>query len=147
MIADRTHIELWQALARDEKRKHDVEVENLVGRISDLEQELSNRPEKVVERYVDLQVLQEAEAEAQRAFRSRENAWQALCEVRLIHREGEPGRCRCGLRIDKCKVALIVDRYPGLEKWEMEQISRLRMDLDHRLPDGHPAVLDPNWQP
>ncbi len=147
MAADRKHIELWQALVRDEKRKQDAEVEKLRTQISGLQQELSDRPERVVERYIDLDELRKAQDEAERAFRSREKAWQALCEIRLIHREGNPGRCRCGVRLDSCKIAQIVDRYPGLEKWEKEQINRLRNYEDHRLPDGHPAVLDPTWQP
>jgi hypothetical protein len=37
-------------------------------------------------------------------------------EVRLVHREGELSRCRCGRRLDRRKVAMIVDRYPGLGK-------------------------------
>ena len=110
-------------------------------------QKLRDRPERIVERYVDQQELEDARAEAVRAFRSREKAWQALCEIRLIHREGTPGRCRCGQRLDACKIAQIVDRYPGLELWENEQYRRLRNDQDHMLPDSHPAVLDPRWRP
>jgi hypothetical protein len=91
--------------------------------------------------------LEEAREEADRAFRSRENAWQALCMVRLLHREGQPGQCRCGLRLDRCKTAQIVDHYPALEKWEKEQVLRLRRGLSHNLPEGHPAVLDRRWEP
>jgi len=147
MATNRVHIELWRTVVRYERQEYDAKETRLRNRISELEQELRNRPEKTVERYVDLQELDEARTEAQRAFRSRENAWQALCMVRLIHREGQVGQCRCGLRLDRCKVAPIVNHYPGLEKWEREQIRRLRNGYDHNLPDGHPAILDPRWEP
>lgn len=147
MARDRTHIQLWRELANAQRRSLSAEVTGLKNRRSELEQQLRDRPQRTVERYVDQDELETAKAEADRAFRSRENAWQALCEVRLIHREGERGRCRCGQHLERCKVAMIVDRYPGLEKWENEQIRRLRSNRDHRLPDNHPAVLDANWRP
>jgi hypothetical protein len=147
MERDRRHIELWRSLARVQRRDQDAEAERLRRQILELEQELRDRPEKIVDRYVDRQELEHAKAEGDRAFRSRENAWQALCEVRLIHREGEPGRCRCGQRLDSCKIAQIVDRYPGLEQWERDQYLRLRNGQNHMLPDGHPAVLDRHWSP
>jgi hypothetical protein len=117
------------------------------GRIAELEQELHDRPTRPVHHWVDQDELEKAREEAQRAFRSRENAWQALCEIRLLHREGQAGQCRCGLRLDRCKIVQIVDHYPALEKWEKEQLSRVRGGLTHNLPEGHPAVLDRNWQP
>jgi hypothetical protein len=147
MAADRAHIELWRAVVRSRQRDHDAKEAQLMSRISELEQKLRDRPEKIVERYVDLQELNEARDEARRAFRSRENAWQALCMVRLLHREGQPAQCRCGLRLDRCETAQIVNHYPGLEKWEKEQIHRLRNGCDHNLPDGHPVILDPRWEP
>lgn len=147
MAANRKHTELWRSLVQSQKRDHDAHAARLGEEISLLRKQLDERPEKIVERYVDQQELDAARAEAQRAFQSRENAWQALCQVRLIHREGESGYCRCGKRMDNCKIVKIVDRYPGLEAWEKEQYQRLRDGRDHRLPDGHPAVLDPNWRP
>lgn len=95
-----------------------------------------------MDRYIDLDALQSARSEADRAFRSREMAWQALVEVRLLHRE-EDERCRCGLRVDRCSVAQIVDLYPALRGWEDEQAERLRRAANLTLfPDAHPAVLD-----
>jgi len=79
-------------------------------------------------RYIGLDEIEEAKTEAQRAFRSRENAWQALCLVRLHHREGQPGQCRCSRRLDLCETAQ-------------------RKGLYHALPHGHPAMLDRHWQP
>jgi hypothetical protein len=145
--ASRVHAELWRTLARSRQMERDVREAQLKNRIAQLEQELHDRPTRTVERWVDQDQLKEAKEEADRAFRSRENAWQALCLVRLIHREGQPGQCRCGLRLDRCETAKIVDHYPGLEKWEKEQVRRQRDGLTHNLPDGHPALLDRRWQP
>lgn len=147
MERDTKHVALWRSLASVQQREHNTEAERLWRQISELEQELRDRPEQIVTRYIGQQELNEAHAEAERAFRSRENAWQALCLVRLHHREGQPGRCRCGLHLDRCETAKVVDHYPGLEKWERAQVERLRGGLDHKLPDEHPAVIDPHWRP
>jgi len=145
--ANRDHIEMWRALARSRKQDHErVEVQ-LRDQIAQLEQDLRDRPTRTVDRWVDRDELEEARSEADRAFRSRENAWQALCMVRLFHREGQPGQCRCGQRLDRWKTAPIVDHYPALEKWEREQVRRLRSGLSHNLPEGHPALLDRRWEP
>jgi uncharacterized protein (DUF3084 family) len=109
MAINRVHIELWQEFARSQQRAFNVKEDQLKNRIGQLEQELRDRPTQTVDRYVNLEELEEARKEAERAFRSRENAWQALCMIRLKHREGQPGQCRCGLRLDRCEVALIVD--------------------------------------
>jgi hypothetical protein len=138
---------MWRALARSRKQDHErVEVQ-LRDQIAQLEQDLRDRPTRTVDRWVDRDELEEARSEADRAFRSRENAWQALCMVRLFHREGQPGQCRCGQRLDRWKTAPIVDHYPALEKWEREQVRRLRSGLSHNLPEGHPALLDRRWEP
>jgi hypothetical protein len=145
--ASRVHAELWRTLARSGQLERDAREAQLKSRIAQLEQELRDRPAQTIERWVDLDKLEEAREEADRAFRSRENAWQALCMVRLLHREGQPGQCRCGLRLDRCKTAQIVGHYPALEKWEKEQVLRLRRGLSHNLPEGHPAILDRRWEP
>lgn len=140
--SDREHLQLWQALTERQSREHAQEASALRTRITELEQELRSRPERLVDRHVDLNELQAARSEADRAFRSREMAWQALVEIRLLHREEDDGQCRCGLRLDRCRVAQIVDRYPALQRWEKEQIERVRRGEAHALPDGHPALLD-----
>jgi hypothetical protein len=145
--ANGAHIEMWRALARSRKQDHERVEAGLRERIAELEQELHDRPTRPVHHWVDQDELEKAREEAQRAFRSRENAWRALCEIRLLHREAQAGQCRCGQRLDRCKIVQIVDHYPALEKWEKEQLSRVRGGLTHNLPDGHPAVLDRNWQP
>jgi hypothetical protein len=144
---DRAHIELWQSFARARRRAHDAEVQGLREQLAQMQRELDERPEKIVELYIGQEELDEAGAEAQRAFRSRERAWQALSEVWVIHREGQSGCCRCGLRLDRCEVSQIIDSYPALDDWVREQFSRLQKGLDHGLPERHPAVLDPHWRP
>jgi hypothetical protein len=142
MMANRDHIEMWRALVS----KRNAAVARLQEQVHDLDQELRDRPEKMVDRYIDLDQLQNAQDQADRAFKSRENAWKTLCMVRLLHREGQPGQCRCGQPLNRCKTAELVDRYPGLEKWEKEQVRRFRDHLDHNLPSGHPALIDPRWE-
>jgi hypothetical protein len=145
--SDPEHIKLWKSLLDDRQRGHNHEVSHLQGRIADLERELQERPEKVVERWHGTDEIEAADAKAQRAYRSRENAWQALCEIRLLHREASDGKCRCGKRYDDCPEAQIVGSYPGLAKWEKEQWERYHRYETHGLPDNHPALVDPRWRP
>jgi len=144
---DFAHLEMWTDFARALRRDYRDKEAELRRTVSGLEQQLLDRPEKIVERYIGQDEIDEAREEAERAFRSREMAFRALCEVRLLHREGQPGQCRCGLRLDRCPMAEIVDRYRALEKWEIEQYRRLKAGKTHNLPDGHPALLDPRWTP
>jgi len=146
MLMNTEHVKAWEALTERRSAEHAAQVSQLRGEIAQVRQELVNRPEKVVDRYIDAGVLEAAQHEAQRAFRSRESAWQALTEVRLMHREVDDGKCRCGLRMDRCAVAQIVERYPGLRRWEEEQVKRLRRGEPHALPGAHPAVLDRRWR-
>jgi hypothetical protein len=139
------HVKAWEALTARRSSEHAAQLSQLRVEIAQVRQELVSRPEKIVDRYIEADVLEAAQNEAQRAFRSRENAWQALTEVRLLHRETDDVKCRCGVRIDRCAVAKIVERYPGLRRWEEEQVSRLRRGEPHALPDAHPAVLDRRW--
>lgn len=145
--SDPEHIELYKALLSAEEREHGNEVTRLNGRIADLERELQERPEKLVERWHGADEIQAATDEQQRAFRSRQNAWQALCEIRLLHREASDGKCRCGKRFKDCPEAQIVGYYPGLARWEKQEWERYKKYEDHALPERHPALTDPRWRP
>jgi hypothetical protein len=112
-----------------------------------LQQQLDARPVRVVTENLDKQTVDEALLKRDAAYRSRDSAFRALCEVRLLHREREPGMCRCGRRLDRCEIAIIVDRYPALRSWEKQQVDRFRRHEVHSLPDNHPAIIDPRWQP
>jgi hypothetical protein len=145
--SDPEHIQLWKKLLTERQREHDDVEAELKNHIAELRRELQERPEKIVERWHGTDEIEAARSEAQRAFRSRQAAWQALCEIRLLHREASDGRCRCGKRYSDCPEAQIVGYYPGLAKWEKEQWERYRNYEEHALPDNHPALTDPRWQP
>jgi hypothetical protein len=86
MQSDPEHIKLWRALLADRQREDARVTADLKAQMAELEERLRNGP-----RTIGLDQIQAALEEAQRAFRSRENTWQALCEVRLLHREGADG--------------------------------------------------------
>ena len=139
MQQNREHIQLWQAHLVARQQEHDAKVSQLEGRIARLERAVVEGPGATQ--------IAEAQAEAHHAYRSRDNAWQALCEVRLLHRDAGTGRCRCGKRFDQCPEAQIVDRYPALTKWERAQVERYRNYQPHALPENHPALHNPRWRP
>lgn len=142
MRSDPEHIQLWRVLVAEQQREHDRLITDLRAKVADLEERLRKGPRPIGEHEV-----RAAQSEAQRAFLSRENAWQALCEIRVLHRENADGKCRCGERFDRCPEAQIVDLYPALVKWERDQYDRLRRGQRHDLPDRHPAIVDPHWRP
>ena len=139
----------WPILLDAVESAHAQEVARLKADIAKAEAEtaearrlLQLRPERVVEKYVDADKLRAAEDEADRAFRSRERAWGALCVIRLQHRDMGSGRCRCGLVQAKCATArLLRDSFPMLDRWERDQARRIVERLPHGLPADHPAVL------
>lgn len=149
--ADSAHRALWPDLLHAVEAAHRAEVERLNAEIHAAEDataaaqhELAARPVKEVDKYVDQDDLHTAQSEAERAFRSRDRAWGALCEVRLQHREGDGGRCRCGRRWEECPTAQTLRAMPQLRGWERAQARRVVERLPHALPPSHPAVLDPN---
>lgn len=147
MERDDKHKARWRELLAVVRQRAARREEDLLARLhqveKSLEAEVANRPERVVEKWRNQEVIDKAEAEAERAFRSREKAWQAMCEVRLLHREAQQGQCRCGKRADRCPELAIVGSYPGILEWEREQIRRLQDHLPHALPRNHPVCLDP----
>jgi hypothetical protein len=148
LARDRAHIELWRSLADDQADAHRVEAARLGAHVAELEHELSERPVRTVDRYVDADELHEAKEGAIRAYRSRDYAYQSLCMIRLLHREGAPGWCRCGKRLDQCREAEITAQDRGLARWEKAEFARFRRGERHMLPDNHPGVLDPqHWAP
>jgi hypothetical protein len=138
MQQNREHIRLWQALLADWQQKHDAEASRLQRRIADLE--------RTIREGVEATQIAEAEAKAHQAYRSRDAAFEALCEIRLLHRDTGTGRCRCGKRLGQCPEAQIVDQYPALRRWEKEQVERYRRGEIYALPDNHPALLDAHYR-
>lgn len=140
------HAEMWAEDQRDalaaQADQHARVVTRLEEQARQLQQTLDDRPERVVVQNLDLQEVRAAQEARDAAFRSRDTAFQALSELRLLHHDTGEGQCRCGKRLDRCDVAAVVDRYPALRAWEEKQAEFLRRGLPHLLPNGHPAVLD-----
>lgn len=148
---DQDHHDLWAEDAGDLAEQHARDL--VVARVAtetlraQLAEEVTKRPTNVVYRNLDQETVNEALSSRDAAFRSRDRAFRALCEVWLLHRDAGSGRCRCGRPHSQCNTAAIVDHYPSLEAWERKQWERMRQHLDHWLPRKHPAVIDPKWRP
>lgn len=139
------HIPLWQeyvAAVEAEGRQAVAEVE---ARLARVQEELRQRPERVVEKYINQEDVQAAKDEASRAFRSREMAWRELSAVGILHTELEREKCRCGKSRRLCPEAAIVESVRGLPAWEARQAAEHRAGRPHYLPDGHPALIDHRW--
>jgi hypothetical protein len=124
-----------------------AEVERLKAQLAAARQELDERPEKEVVKYIGEDEINAAEEERQRAFASRQRAWQALSEIHSRHRERNEGQCQCGRPFDKCGDAQIIAGYPAFTNWLTAELARLRRHLDCALPASHPARFDPRWHP
>lgn len=142
MQSNTEHLALRRALLERRETEHANAAASLRVTIAAKERELADRPEKIVEKYLEISVLQEATAEAERALRSRDWAYGTMLQVSLLHRETEPGRCRCGKGLDRCHEFTLLDCHVGLERWEAKQVERRKQGLSHALPPNHPAVLD-----
>lgn len=139
------HIPLWQTYVANLKREHDIELADAERRVSEAHQALAQRPEKIVEKYINQQDIVAAEEKADRAFRSRQVAWRALSELGMAHTELPGDRCRCGKHRRSCNEAAVVTSVAGLPAWEARQAAEHRAGRRHFLPDGHPALLDHRW--
>lgn len=144
---DEDHIELWRALLNARVRKLGGEIVHLRSQLAAAQQELEARPEKEILKYVGRDEINAALEEAQRAFASRQRAWQALAEIQCLHRERNNGQCQCGIRFSECKEAQIIARYPALVNWVKGELGRLNRGFDSDLPEKHPARFDFKWHP
>ena len=137
------HVKIWQ---EELARQLESLAERHSSEVASIAKELADRPVRVVERNLDQGTVDEALGQRDAAFRSRDLAYQALCEVSLIHRDRGSGYCRCGLRTDRCETLPLVT-WRALGEWERKQVARKRAGQPHFLPQGHPALLDPRWEP
>ena len=101
----------------------------------------------MVKQNLDLETVQAAKAESERAFRSRDHAFLMLSRIHLLHHEVTGCRCRCGLTWERREIAAIVDSSKALKNWEHKQSERRRLGRDHVLPPNHPGVVDARWDP
>jgi hypothetical protein len=139
LAAEREHVRLWQDYAQRLQARTAGRPED--GRAGEASQggEVRSRASSGPHGAAD--VLEEERDKTARAFRSRDMAYRALSEVRLLHHETDAGRCRCGLPVQRCAVAMVVDRYPALASWEAKQLKRLRKGQPHMLPHHHPGLV------
>ena len=146
MQKDTEHIELWRSLVTRREREHNRKVNQLQAELGLLSQKLDERPEKHVVKYIDADLLERANDEKSRAFRSRLRAYQELAEILALHRERTSGRCQCGDSFPDCRVAQILYGYKNFMQWVDDQIIRLRREGTCDLPDNFPARFDPKWK-
>lgn len=143
------HLRIWQAAhataVREGRERYDRGVATYVKQVADLTAELQARPFREVP--VGLDEIQRISDARDGAYRSRDTAFQVLCEVRLLHREGKDGQCQCGARYEQCQTAQLVNGYPALEQWEITQFERHRLHRRSDLPANHPARFDHTWRP
>jgi hypothetical protein len=147
---DRQHVAAWEGAwehtAGQAAQAHADEVERLrsahAAEVEQLRTQLESRPVRLVDG--DAQARADAEAERDKAYRSRDHAYATLAEVWVEHRGSSPdGHCRCGLR--KCRTRDLLTDHAGLRQWTERQVQRLNDGLTCSLPERHPARLDPRW--
>jgi hypothetical protein len=111
--------------------------------VLEMQELLDARPVQVVTENLDLKRVEEAFAERQQAYLSRDRAYQLLSAATLLHQEDPPGMCSCGTSFQSCKVGQLLEREGrGLRNWESKQREHMERGFDHWLPDDHPYVLD-----
>lgn len=140
------HIPLWAEYVAEVQAEAQRLVAEADGRAARAQAELAERPERVVEKYLNEEEVRTARSEADRAFRSREHAWHDLSALGLLHTELDGDRCRCGKDRRSCPEAAIVDAVRGLGAWESRQAAEHRAGRRHFLPEGHPALIDHRWE-
>lgn len=144
---DEDHIELWRALLNARVGALRGEIGQLKAHLAAAQHELDEKPEKEVVKYVGQDEIRAAQEESQRAFASRQRAWQALSEIQCLHRERNNGQCQCRRRFEACEEAQIIARYPALMDWVKDELERRNRGLSCDLPENHPVWFDPKWHP
>ena len=140
---NRSHVLLYTHDAQDELQARQRSFEEELAR---LRRELEERP--VVELDHDQELVDRYKMQTRSALSSRDHAYADLLTVKLMHRQQRGTKCSCGR--DNCPTARLFFDPSGLDRWEAEQVDRLRRHKPHSLPDNHPAVLDRrranNWE-
>lgn len=159
---DTDHVGLWRSELALTKEEHDevvaqlrVEIERRDQQIADQRTEIADlqavvragvesAPLPAVARwFADEQVIA-AHSQRDSAYRSRDHAYRALWAADRLHHENysREGYCACGRRLHQCKeLGAIASAATALDKWEKEQIERLRLSQPDGLPAEHPEVL------
>jgi hypothetical protein len=144
---DQEHINLWRGLMSTRVDALRAEISQLKAQLGAAKQELDERPEKEIVKYIGEDEIRAAEEESQRAFASRQRAWQVLSELHRRHRERNNGQCQCGRPFNKCGDAEIIAGYPAFMDWLKAEVARYWRGQPCDLPVAHPARFDPRWRP
>lgn len=111
------------------------------------QEELDQRPVRVVAENLDQDAVNTAHQRADAARRSRDWAYVDLARLHMLHFETSSGKCRCGKAWERCEEAVILDQSKPLRRWERAEHERRRAGDVHMLPPGHPGVVDARWDP
>ncbi len=136
---DQDHLRIWAGVVAERDHRIDKLSEEVVKR----EDELAARPVRIVVENLDMHQVEEATAERDRAYQSRDRAYRLLSAAALLHEEGKKGLCTCGKSFRGCEVGqLLEEEGRGLRDWELKQRQRMEDGFSHWLPAHHPLVLD-----
>jgi len=136
---DVDHLRAW----REVGTSLEAEVRRQETAVADKQAELDARPVRVVTENLDLVRVEEAVAERDRAYSSRDRAFHLLSAAVLLHQEAASGKCACGLAFKACEVGqLLEEEGRGLRDWEKKQRERMEDGHSHWLPANHPFVID-----
>jgi hypothetical protein len=159
---DREHVKLWEAVfavvteqhsqrvqqLRAEAAQRDQDMTALRETVSDLrgalQADIEQRPVATVQAWFDSVRVREAEDKREAAYRSRDFAMSHIWSLDRLHHTDDRNEemCSCGKECKRCREWSILDRMTiSLDRWETQQLERLRDDLPHGLPDEHPEVL------
>lgn len=167
-LRDRDHKALWRSeiallaerhqarieAASAQAKAYRDEVERLKEANSELREHIRNgfesAPLESVREWLISDAIKEANAERDRAFRSRAHAYRTLWAANTIHHHDpqRDERCSCGKPAPGCNALLAIENIEEtLYRWERHQVQRLMDGKEHELPDDHPDVLArPGWE-
>jgi hypothetical protein len=154
---DTDHVQMWKTYHVAETVRHRAtaqrdeqiaaqsqqRITELTEKLSDAEHVLrTGHATDAVANWLESVQVQEAEAKADRAYRSRDRVAAALWEVNEVHNDDDhDGTCACGKRLSACKESAIIGPLTEfLNNWERRQVERARQGLPHHLPDSHPSA-------
>jgi hypothetical protein len=159
ILRDRQHVQMWQAGVSLVKEEHRPQVDGLERRIKELDQSLKGargqvselqgalmagldaRPVESIARWFEHSKIAEADEKRRRASDFIERLFGILWFIDELHHEEAVDECSCGIRVDDCAICKALAPVRGkLNKWEAEQVARIRKGQRHSLPVGHPEV-------
>ena len=124
---NRSHVLLYRETAQKEldAQRHYFDEE-----IARLRQQLEDRP--VVEQNLDQELVDRYRMQTRSALSSRDNAYAELLAIKLLHQQQRGTKCSCGR--DSCPTAQRFFETSSLDRWEAEQVERLRRNESYSLP-------------